>query len=283
MGVYFLRPRAGMSTSGLPCTTIPRPQPRAAAGSSQPGATGHPKARGASGARWIQMADRLFARQCRCSDPCNATHQLSRIPRPQARGAAGSPPAGARRAAQGQEERAARWLQMADRIICLPIFLLRSMQRHASASRIPSPQASGAARSPPAGARRAAQGQEERAARWLQMADRSFACQFSCSNPCNATHQPSRIPRPQASGAARKPASRGPPGSEGQRGERRAGSKWLTGYLLANFPAPIHATPRISLHESRAPKRVALPGARQPGPAGQPKAGGASGALAPNG
>ena len=38
--------------------------------------------------------------------------------------------------------------------------------------------------------------------------------------------------------------------------------------MLANFPAPIHATPRISLHECRTPKREALPGARQPRPPG---------------
>jgi hypothetical protein len=69
------------------------------------------------------------------------------------------------------------------------------------------------------------------------------------------------------------PASRRPLGSEGQRGEPRAGYKWLIGSLLANFPAPIPATPRISLHESRAPKRVTLPGDRQPGPVGRPKAG----------
>ena len=212
-------------------------------------------------ARWLQMADRSFACQFSCSDPCNATHQPSRIPRPQARAAAGSPPAGARRAAQGQEGerragskwltgdllanfpapihatprislhesrapkrvalpearqpgpagqprpegRAARWLQMADRSFACQFSCSDPCNATHQPSRIPSPQARAAARSPPAGARRAAQGQEERAARWIQMADRSFACQFSCSNPCNATHQPSRIPRPQARAAARSP------------------------------------------------------------------------------
>jgi len=38
--------------------------------------------------------------------------------------------------------------------------------------------------------------------------------------------------------------------------------EWL---FLAESPIPIPETPRINLHESRAPKRVALQGARQPG------------------
>ena len=52
-----------------------------------------PKARGSSRAG-LRKADRIFACQCCCSDPCIATHQASRMPRPQASGSAGSPPGG---------------------------------------------------------------------------------------------------------------------------------------------------------------------------------------------
>ena len=142
------------------------------------------------------------------------------------------------------------------------MLLLRSMYRHASASRIPSPQARAAAGRPPAGPAgrpkaRGASGVQ------LRIADRLFARQCHCSNPCNATHQASRIPRPQARAAARSPQ----PGPAGQPKARRSewhdGSKWLIRYLLANAAAPIQVTPLISLHESRAPKREPLPGARR--------------------
>ena len=133
-------------------------------------------------------------------------------------------------------------------------------------SRIP-PQARAAARSTLARARRAAQGQEERAAHWLQMTDRHFPCQFPA--PIHATPRisfhdccaPKRVALPgdRQTGPAGRPKARGASG---------AGPKWLNGSLLANFPAPIHATPRIKLHESRAPKREALPGDASRGPLG---------------
>ncbi len=102
---------------------------------------------------------------------------------------------------------------------------------------------------------------------WLQMADRLFARQCHCSNPCNATHQASRISVPQSERRCRKPPAGARRAGKAGKSEWNDGTKWLTSHLLANFSAPIHATPRISLHEYRAPKRVVLPGDRQPGPA----------------
>ena len=93
---------------------VPKREPLPGAISRGP--TGSPRPGGA--ARWLQMADRSFACQCCCSDPCSATHQPSRIPSPQARAAARSLPAGDRRAAQGQEERAARLLHRIEGLFC---------------------------------------------------------------------------------------------------------------------------------------------------------------------
>ena len=118
-------------------------------GARQPGPVGQHDRDGRA-ERWLQEADRFFACQFSCTDPCNATNQPSRIPSPQARAAAGRPPAGP---AGRPKARGASGVQ-------------------------------------------------------LRIADRLFARQCHCSNPCNATHQASRIPRPKARGAAGEPASR---------------------------------------------------------------------------
>ena len=170
------------------------------------------------------MADRSFACQFSCTNPCNATHQAFTNPAPPSEWRCQEPASRGPPGSPRPEGRAARWLQMADRLICSPIFLLRSMQRHASAFTNPAPPSERRCQEPASRGPPGSQGQEGRAARWLQMADRSFACQFSCSNPCNATHQPSRIPRPQASGAARSPPAGARRAAQGRRGERRAGS-----------------------------------------------------------
>ena len=89
---------------------------------------------------------------------------------------------------------------------------------------------------------------------------------------CNATHQPSRIPRPQASGAA---GSRQPGEPGGPRPERQA-ARWLQmvdRIFARQCRCSNPCNPRIKLHEPRAHKRVPLPGSPPPEPAGRTKPG----------
>ena len=146
------------------------------------------------------------------------------------------------------------------------------MQRHASALTNPEPPCESRCRETPqpepAGRPKPGRSEQRAGSKWLT----GYLFANSCSDPCNATNQPSRIPSPQARAAARSTPAGARRAAQGQEKRAADGSKWLIGSLLANAAAPIHETPCVNLHESP-PKRVALPATRQPGPAGRPKAG----------
>ena len=91
MPTILKSPAMDRSSAGRTSSRAPKREPLP--GDRQPGTAGRPKARGSSRAG-LRKADRIFACQCCCSDPCIATHQASRMPRPQASGSAGSPPGG---------------------------------------------------------------------------------------------------------------------------------------------------------------------------------------------
>lgn len=145
------------------------------------------------------------------------------------------------------------------------------MQCHASTFTNPAPPSEWRCLKTASRARRAGEdgrGERRAGSKWLTG---SLLANFP--SPIHATslisfHESCAPKREQPPGARRAARDR----TAGQGGRGPACSKWLTGYLLANFPAPIHATPCINLHESRALKRVALPGACQPGRRGRRRA-----------